>query len=211
MAAESNHWAILDRQTIFALSSKYAILLFQHVASLVNLSHVTSKTFTVPELRAILGVPKGKIKRFANLKKDVLDLAIAEINQTSRLILSATPKKIGRTVAAVEIAWREKDQDQKRETKRELAVSKVGRRVRRDGSAEMVARAFPAFGSIAYTQWGDVARQELPQPRRGLDLVASEFRRWCAASTPPIPLDAATIEKTFRGFFRKAKPAPKGF
>ena len=33
MAAESNHWAIVDRQTVFALSSKYAILLFQHIAS----------------------------------------------------------------------------------------------------------------------------------------------------------------------------------
>ena len=55
MAEKSCHWAILDRQTVFALSSKYSILLFQHIASLVNLDHVASKTFTVPELRAVLG------------------------------------------------------------------------------------------------------------------------------------------------------------
>ena len=36
MAEKSCHWAIMDRQTIFALRSKYSILLFQHIASLVN-------------------------------------------------------------------------------------------------------------------------------------------------------------------------------
>ena len=109
MAEDSNHWAIIDRQTIFALSSKYSILLFQYIASLVNLKHTNSKTFTVPELRVVLGLPEGKIKRFANLNRDVLTPAIAEINQTSRLTLTATPHKIGRTVASVTIAWEEKD------------------------------------------------------------------------------------------------------
>lgn len=59
MAAESNHWAILDRQTVFHLGSKYSVLLFQHIASLVNLDHVQSKTLTVKELRALLGVRGG--------------------------------------------------------------------------------------------------------------------------------------------------------
>ena len=54
MAEFSCHWAIMDRQTVFALSSKYSILLFQHVASLVNLNHVASKTFSVGELRLSL-------------------------------------------------------------------------------------------------------------------------------------------------------------
>lgn len=69
MAAESNHWAILDRQTVFHLGSKYSVLLFQHISSLVNLENITAKTFTVPELRAVLGVAEGKLPRFANLKK----------------------------------------------------------------------------------------------------------------------------------------------
>ena len=103
IAEDSNHWAILDRQTVFALSSKYAILLFQHVASLANLDRVNSKTFTIPELRAMLGVPTGTLDRFSNLNTWALKPAIAEINQLSRLNLTVTPKKAGRTVAAVEI------------------------------------------------------------------------------------------------------------
>ncbi len=51
-AAASNHWAILDRQTVFHLGSKYSVLLFQHISSLVNLDHIQRKTFTMKELRA---------------------------------------------------------------------------------------------------------------------------------------------------------------
>ena len=63
MAAESNHWAILDRQAVFHLGSKYSVLLFQHIASLQNLKHVTSKRFTVPDLRAMFGMSDGKFSR----------------------------------------------------------------------------------------------------------------------------------------------------
>ena len=45
MARDSNHWAILDRQAIFHLTSKYSVLLFQHISSMTNLKHVTSKRF----------------------------------------------------------------------------------------------------------------------------------------------------------------------
>ena len=85
MAAESNHWAILDRQTVFHLGSKYSVLLFQHIASLVNLDHIEAKTFTVPEFRSLLGVPEGKLERFSNLMQKALAPAIDEINHLSRL------------------------------------------------------------------------------------------------------------------------------
>ena len=64
MAAASDLWALIDRQTVFALRSRYAILLFQHIASLTGLAHVCAKTFTVAELRAVLGVEQGRHKRF---------------------------------------------------------------------------------------------------------------------------------------------------
>ena len=149
MAEKSCHWAILDRQTVFALSSKYSILLFQHVASLVNLDHIASQTFTVAELRAVLGVQDGKLDRFSNLNQRVLQPAIAEINQTSRLTLTATPHKIGRTIASVTIGWEEKPQEAKLEAKRELDRPKVGRAARRDGRTETLAPPFPATGGLS--------------------------------------------------------------
>ena len=198
MAERSNHWAIIDRQTVFHLSSKYSVLLFQHVASLVNLDRISAKTFTVPELRALLGVAEGKIKRFANLKKDVLDLAISEINQLSRLTLTATPNKIGRTVASVTIAWEVKDDPAP--AKRELQGHSAGRKARRNGTAETVAPAFPETGGITYSpHWLDLKRAA--GCNKDNDLIASDFRRFCRERG--IRLDAQNIEKVFSDFCAK--------
>lgn len=158
LAEQSNHWAILDRQTVFALSSKYAILLFQHVASMVNMQHVQSKMFTVAELRGLLGVPAGKLERFSNFAQRALRPAIDEINHISRLTLTATPKKVGRTVVGVEIGWTVKEQVGKAAVARELNSSKVGRKARRAGTVETVAAdplpRFPRSGGFAYSpQW----------------------------------------------------------
>lgn len=195
MAAESNHWAILDRQTVFHLGSKYSVLLFQHISSLVNLDRITSKTFTLPELRALFGLPEGKLGPFFHLRQRALDPAIAEINQLSRLTLTATANKIGRTVASVTIGWQVKDNPAS--TKRELQGHSVGRKARRDGSAETVAAVFPAAGGISYSpHWQRIKRDA--GCNKDDQLIASDFRRFCKEKG--IPLDAHSIEKTFAGF-----------
>ena len=198
MAAKSNHWAILDRQTVFHLGSKYSVLLFQHISSLAGMDRISSKTFTIPELRAVLGIPEGKIKRFANIKKDVLDLAIAEINQLSRLTLTATPHKIGRTVAHVEIFWTVKNDPTP--AKRELAASKLGRKARRDGTVEAVASAFPETGGIAYSpRWRDLKRAA--GCNMDDSLIAANFRRFLKERG--IARDATNIEKLFSDYCAK--------
>ena len=200
MAEKSYHWAIMDRQTVFALSSKYSILLFQHVASLVNLDHITSKTLTVAELRAVLGVPDGKLKRWNDVNNFALTPAISEINHTSRLTLTAIPNKIGRTVASVTIAWEEKPQKAKKEARRELDNSKVGRKARRDGTAESPVRAFPETGGITYSpHWIEVKRAA--GCNRDNSLIAADFRRFCNAKG--IRLDAHNIEELFSSFCAK--------
>lgn len=199
MARDSNHWAILDRQAVFHLGSKYSVLLFQHISSLQNLKHVTSKRFTVAELRAVFGIPEGKMKRFSNFNTWAIKPAIAEINSDlTRLHLTATYHKIGRTVAEVEIAWKVKEDLAK--VQAELDRPKVGRKARRDGTAEMPALAFPASGTIRDAQpWSQIARDNAPklEGRHVPDLLnlADAFRKWCVEKS--IRLDATSIEKTF--------------
>lgn len=198
MAAESNHWAILDRQTVFHLGSKYSVLLFQHVASLVNLSRVSAKTFTIPEMRALLGVPEGKLARFADLNKWALKSAIEEINQLSRLMLTVTPNKIGRMVASITITWQVKDDPTP--AKRELQGHSAGRKTRRDGSSETVAIAFPETGGITYSpHWIEIKRAA--GCNRDNSLIAADFRRFCDAKG--IRLDAHNIEELFSSFCAK--------
>ena len=199
MARESDHWAILDRQAIFHLGSKYSVLLFQHISSLINLRHVTSKRFTVPELRAVLGVPDDKLGRFADLKARAIKPAITEINSDlTRLHLTATYHKIGRTVAEVEIVWEVKEDLTK--VKAEHDRSKVGRKARMNGTAETPVLTFPASGSIKDTQpWKKIAHEHAPklEGRHTPDLrkLADAFRKWCDGKS--INLDASSIEKTF--------------
>lgn len=200
LAEESCHWAIIDRQTVFALSSKYSVLLFQHISSLVNLDHVHSKTFNMWEVRELLGVPEGKLMRWNDVNRFALKPAIAEINQTSRLTLTATPNKIGRTVESVTIAWEEKPLDQKREAKRELDRPKVGRKARREGSVEKVAVTFPASGGIEFDKhW--VSLKRAAGCNMDNTMIAEKFRAWCASKG--MALDARNIEQAFSNFCGK--------
>jgi hypothetical protein len=199
MARESNHWAILDRQAVFHLGSKYSVLLFQHIASLQNLKHVTSKRFTVQELRAVFGVTHDKMARFSNFNTWAIKPAIAEINSDlTRLHLTATYHKIGRTVAEVEIAWEVKEDLTK--VKAELDRPKAGRKARQDGTVETPVTAFPSSGSVKDTQpWDKIARNNAPRidGRHVPDLrqLADAFRKWCDEKS--IPLDMRNIEKSF--------------
>ena len=208
MARESNHWAILDRQAVFHLGSKYSVLLFQHISSLQNLKHITSKRFAIPELRAVLGVPEGKLSTFSNFKKWAVEPAISEINSDlTRLTLTATYHKIGRTVAEVEIAWEVKEDLTK--VKAEQDRPKVGRKARRDGTAETPVLPFPEHGTIRDTPtWDRIARDNAPKLDGGhmpdLHKLADAFRKWCAEKS--IPLDMTSIEKIFTTWCKSYSP-----
>jgi hypothetical protein len=199
MAAESNHWAILDRQAVFHLGSKYSVLLFQHIGSLQNLKHTNSKTFTIAELRAVFGISEGKVKRFADLKKDVLTPAISEINSDlTRLHLTTTFNKIGRTVTSVTIAWKVKEDLTK--VRAEQDRSKIGRKARQSGTVEIPVMTFPDAGSVKGTMpWDRIARDNAPKLQGGhvpdLRVLADSFRKWCREKS--IPLDMPNIERTF--------------
>ena len=199
MAEKSNLWAILDRQTVFALSSKYSILLFQHFASLQGLEHKSAKAFTLPELRTLLGVPAGKLVRWTHLNRDALQPAIAEINQLARFTLTTTVQKVGRSVSGVTISWEPKPDPT--DAKRELARPKVGRKARRDGTAEAPAPAFPENGSIRWTSWEALVWEHAPKPTPDMELVGAKFRDFCAGRG--LPLTAAGIEKTFVAWVSK--------
>ena len=195
MAAASNHWAIIDRQTVFALSSKYSILLFQHIASLVNMSHVQSKAFTVAELRSLLGIQEGKLQRLFNFKARALEPAIAEINQTSRLTLEATYHKTGRTVTSVSLAWH---------VKADLAPVKAAQSdhsIARNGKSKEAQErlSFPATGSAKYCDpWERIARENCNWDHAK---IADAFRSFCAQKK--IKLDAKKIEEIFANFCKK--------
>lgn len=204
LAEESNYWAILDRQTVFSLRSKYSILLFQHLSSLFNLTHTNRKSFTIQELRALLNIEEGKWPKFNILNRDVLKPTVAEINQLSRFEITLQSVKRGRYVEAVEFTWNEVGAES---AKAELNRPKVGRKHRRDGSAEHPVISFPESGRISGT-WEAIAREHAPRLTGNhvpdLLTLSQAFRKWCA--TKSIRLDAPSVEKTFTTWCKSYSP-----
>jgi predicted RecA/RadA family phage recombinase len=105
IAQGSDYWAIIDRSTALSMTSRYAMRLHEMIALRANLSHKASETFTLLDLRARLGVPKGKLERWDMLNRKAIQPAINEVNRLSRFAVTAVPKKRGRTVVGVEIFW----------------------------------------------------------------------------------------------------------
>lgn len=200
MASASDHWAILDRHTAFRLKSRYSMLLFQHISSLVKQSRIASKTFTVPELRAVLGVEPGKLDRFADMNARAIQPAIDEISAESRFVLTATPRKNGRTVVSIEISWAEKPGEDRQALKAEMDRHSTGRKARRNGVTEKVVVAFPASGGVEFdAYWRDIKRGA--GCNMDNTMIAEKFRSWCAGKG--LALDAPNIEQVFRNFCAK--------
>ena len=84
--------------------------------------------------------------------------------------------------------------------KRELQGHSAGRKVRRNGSVETVARSFPASGGIEFDQhWRDLKRAA--GCNMDNTMIADKFRAWCAGKG--LALDSWNIEQAFSSFCAK--------
>jgi Initiator Replication protein len=212
--AHSAHWAVLSRRAVMAFESRYSLRLYEIIALRAGLEYKTTETFSVDDIRARLGVPAGKLKPWNDLRRKAIEPAVEEINQLAGFTVNYQVIKRGRSVVAVQLAWHKKSAPALKAAKKELDTSKVGRRARREGTAETVVEAaapsdapvtFPAVGSIRYTVWADLARASLPRPTPDIDQVANDFRAWVQTTGKPLRGDHLT--GMFTGFCRKQRPA----
>lgn len=202
----SQVFARLQREVMFALSSKYALTLYEMVQKRGNLRWKASEKFTLEALRGIMGVPKGKLTSWSNLKLRAIDPAVAEVNALSDFMVEIVAIKTGRAVTHVELRWWRKDGDASGAADRALQFSKIGRRVRADGKTEQVSvppspdlRPRPAWlqsrGTPLQTSTYETAR--LRHPGYDIYFVEGEWRSWAAGKDP-----AKDPDKAFLAFFR---------
>ncbi|QUS37218.1 replication initiation protein [Falsirhodobacter algicola] len=196
----STVFARLQREVMFALSSKYALTLYEMVQKRGNLRWRSSERFTLEALRGVLGVPKGKLTSWSNLKLRAIDPAVAEVNALSDFMVAIDPIKTGRSVSHVELRWWRKDDDAAGAADRALQYSKVGRKQRTEPPAAPQGRARPAWldgkGQPLRTETYETARMRHP----GFDIyfVEGEWRAW-AAGKPA----ANDPDRAYLAFFRK--------
>jgi hypothetical protein len=143
----SNHWAVLSRRAVMAFQSRYSLRLYELISLRMGREHQHSEEYSIDDLRALLGVPSGKLTTWSNLRLKVLELAIAEVSHLTGVAVKYEPVKRGRAVTGVRLIWREKAQHARDAAAAELDRSSLGRAARRDGTAEQVVDGAEAMAT----------------------------------------------------------------
>lgn len=219
--ADSIHWAALSRKAVLAIEGRYSLRLYEWLTLRKGLAFKSEERLTLDALRARLGVEYGKLKTWSDFRVRALEPAIAEVVQLSGLTISYTTVMVGKRVVDVIIKWKPASPDSREAAKRELEASRVGRKARRDGTAEQMIVPvaaiehrpvedvapikFPDDGRFRGTGFEAIARATLPSPMRDFDAVGRDFVAWARQGKRPLGGDRVT--EMFAGFCRSQRPA----
>ena len=192
---ESTVFARLQKEVMFALSSKYALALYEMVQKRGNMTMKSHEDFEIGEFRELLGVPRGKLPMWGNLHQRALAPAIKEVNALSDYTVELEPLKTGRKVGRVRMRWARKEQAEVTGVLAELRRPKVGRKARIEGRVEDVTFGGGGDKRPLRTETYEEARRLFP----GYDIyhVEQEWRAWMAEKedAPQNP------DRAYLGFF----------
>ena len=110
MMLNSNVFARIQREVMFALSSRYSLSLYEILAKRVNLSHTQKEMFELDVFRRMLGVPEDKYKLMAHLRTRILDTAFGEVQQLTNIGCSYhLVRNRGKGYTHINVTWFPKD------------------------------------------------------------------------------------------------------
>ena len=129
--AASGRWGRIKAETVCAMTSKYAIALYEMVQLRAGMDNCV-ETFPLDRFRDLMGVPKGSYERGNDFARFVLDAAAMEVNGLSDLgvQLQAVRRHSKAPITAVTVAWWRKEAGAFRATLMELRQPKLGRKAR---------------------------------------------------------------------------------
>jgi hypothetical protein len=140
--ARSNRWGRVKCEITYAMTSKYAMALYELICLRANLERCI-ETIPLDRFRELLGVPPGAYAEGKDFRLKVLDPAMLEVNGLSDMgvQIEAVRRHARAPVTAVTLAWWRKDGDEHQAAMRELSRSKLGRMARLKGVVETVSPA----------------------------------------------------------------------
>ncbi|MDQ2763007.1 MAG: replication initiation protein [Pseudomonadota bacterium] len=138
----SNRWGRIKAEVVCAMTSKYAIALYELVQLRANMDRCV-ETFPLARFRDLMGVPSGRLLRAHDFERFVLHPAKLEVNGLSDTGVDVAIKRrsVRAPIEAIIVTWWPKDADEHRAAVRERAASKVGRMARLRGVVETVSPA----------------------------------------------------------------------
>ena len=207
---ESSQYARLQKQVMFAFSSKYALALYEMVQKRGNLKFKTSEEFPVERFRALLGVDPGKLEAFKSFKQRAIDPAVLEVNGLGEFGCKVEPSAYaGRKVTAVRLSWWAKNLDERKNALNELRFSRVGRRARLKGEVVTVATAGLPLASPQDVALPRPAPERFETPHPRMLPSGSQKGQGEQRSTHPHPRMLPSDGSKGEGGQRTAPPHPK--
>jgi hypothetical protein len=138
----SGRWGRIKAEIVCAMTSKYAIALYELVQLRSGLDKCL-KTVSTERFRDLLGVPPGQYERVDNLMRKVVEPAVLQVNGLSDMGVVVEPRRkhARAPVDRFDVAWWRKSPEETGAVARERNRSKVGRMARLRGAVETTAVA----------------------------------------------------------------------
>lgn len=99
---EPEIYSLLNLAVQTSFSTKYSLVLWEHLAGRLGESAACVVTRTVDEMRKLQGISASEYTDYRDLAKRVLKPALDEVSNKSDLMVEATPVKNGRKIVAIE-------------------------------------------------------------------------------------------------------------
>jgi hypothetical protein len=140
-------WGRIKAEVVCAMTSKYAIALYEVVQLRANLDRCI-ETLPIDRFRDLLGVPPAKLTRGNDLDRFVIQPAMLEVNGLSEMGVDLTLVRRSKfaPIEAVTVTWWRKEGDEFRAAMRERDQSKIGRMARLRGAVETAEPAMRLKG-----------------------------------------------------------------
>jgi hypothetical protein len=131
LLARSSRWGRIKAATVCAMTSKYAIALYELLQLRAGMDRCI-ETFPIERFRDLMGVPPGKLLRGPDFLRYCIEPAVLEVNGLSDIGVKAELVRahVRAPITAVTLAWWRKEGDAFRATLHELHQPKLGRRAR---------------------------------------------------------------------------------
>jgi len=132
--ARSNRWGRVRCEVTYAMTSKYAIALYELVCLRINL-HSCIETFPIERFRELLGVPPNAYADGQDFRRKVIEPAMLEVNRLSdmHVDIELVRRHARAAIHEVAVAWRKQEGNEFRASMEERDRSKVGRKARLRG------------------------------------------------------------------------------
>jgi Initiator Rep protein, WH2/Initiator Replication protein, WH1 len=110
LIAQSSRWGRIKAEVVCAMTSKYAIALYELVQLRANMDRCVER-FPIAQFRELLGVPPGTYGRGNNFQRFVIEPALLEVNGLSDMGVDVTLVRRSQfaPVEGVDVSWWRKE------------------------------------------------------------------------------------------------------